>query len=120
MVFRENMILVRRRPDEGLLPGLYEFPSFPGARTPDDVREGLRELGVEPEGLTPAGEARHVFTHLVWRMDGWACEATAADEGEFVDEAALRALPFPTALRVFREKALEILKERSRRNEFMR
>ena len=109
MVFRENTVLVRRRPDEGLLPGLYEFPSFPGARTPAEVRESLRELGVEPEDLTPAGSARHVFTHLVWRMDGWACEARTSDEGEFVEAEALRALPFPTALRAFRENALEAL-----------
>ena len=62
MVFRESAVLVRRRPDEGLLPGLYEFPSFPGARTAAELREGLREMGVEPENLTPAGSARHVFT----------------------------------------------------------
>ena len=115
MVFRENAVLVRRRPDEGLLPGLYEFPSFPGARTPEDVREGLREMGVEPENLTPAGSARHVFTHLVWQMDGWFCEASAVGEGEFVEAEALKALPFPTALRAFREKTLDVLAERAHR-----
>jgi A/G-specific adenine glycosylase len=114
MVFREDAVLVRRRPDEGLLPGLYEFPSFPGARTPAEVREGLREIGVEPESLTQAGSARHVFTHLVWQMEGWTAEAKSAGEGEFVGAEALKALPFPTALRAFREKTLEVLEERAR------
>jgi len=113
MVFRGNAVLVRRRPDEGLLAGLYEFPSFPGARTPEEVREGLREKGVEPENLAPAGSARHVFTHLVWQMDGWACEAAAAGEGEFIGAEELKALPFPTALRAFRERALEALTARA-------
>ena len=115
MVFSGRSVLIRRRPDEGLLAGLYEFPSFPGARTPTEVREGLREMGVEPENLTPAGSARHVFTHLVWRMDGWACEAKAAGEGEFAEAEALQSLPFPTALSAFRERALNMLKERARR-----
>jgi A/G-specific adenine glycosylase len=113
LIYRGSSVLVRRRPDEGLLPGLYEFPSFPGARTQAEVREALRELGVEPENLVPSGSARHVFTHLVWRMDGWSCDAVAAGEGTFVGAEALRALPFPTALRAFRERALEALDGRA-------
>ncbi len=109
LVYRADAVLVRRRPDEGLLPGLYEFPSFPGARTQAEVRSALRELGVEPEGLVPLGSARHVFTHLIWQMTGWTCGATGATEGAFVGAEALKALPFPTALRFFREQALETL-----------
>jgi len=115
LVFCGNAVLVRRRPEDGLLPGLYEFPGFPDARTEAEVRAALREIGVEPERLSAAGTARHVFTHLVWQMEGWACEAGGAGEGEFVDAAALRALPFPTALRAFRETALRTLETAGRR-----
>mgnify|MGYP000844635503 CR=1 FL=1 len=115
LVFGKDTVLVRRRPEDGLLPGLYEFPGFPGARAKADVRAALREIGVEPENLRPAGDARHVFTHLVWRMNGWACEADRADEGEFVGTAALCALPFPTALKVFRETALRMLEAAGRK-----
>ena len=109
LIYRDGAVLVRRRPDEGLLAGLYEFPGFPGARTEAEVREALREIGVEPENLAPSGSARHVFTHLIWRMDGWRCDAKSAGEGEFVGVQALQALPFPTALAAFRQLALEAL-----------
>ena len=114
LVYREDAVLVRRRPDEGLLAGLYEFPGFPGARTEAEVREALREIGVEPENLAPSGSARHVFTHLVWRMDGWRCDARSAGEGEFVGGQALLALPFPIALKAFRQRALEALADGTR------
>ena len=114
LVFREKTVLVRRRPDEGLLAGLYEFPGFSGAKTAAEVRAALHEIGVSPKNLRPGGSARHVFTHLVWRMDGWLCEADGAAEGEFVSAEALDALPFPTALRAFREMALSALREGAR------
>ena len=114
LVFRDNSVMVRRRPDEGLLAGLYEFPGFPGAKTGAEVRAALQEIGVSAKDLRPGGSARHVLTHLVWRMDGWLCEADGAAEGEFVSAEALNALPFPTALRVFREMALAALKEGAR------
>ncbi len=117
LIFRGGKVLVRRRPDEGLLAGLFEFPNFPGARTEAEVREGLQELGVTTGTLAPAGSARHVFTHLVWRMDGWTADAFEASEGEFVDAEALKALPFPTALKFFRERALEILEARYKGDE---
>lgn len=109
LVIHGGQVLVRRRPDAGLLAGLYEFPNFPDARSEAEVIEALREIGVEPMNLRRAGSARHVFTHLVWKMDGWRCEADAAAEGAFVDADALRALPFPTAFRAFREMALTAL-----------
>jgi A/G-specific adenine glycosylase len=109
LVFRGEKVLVRRRPEEGLLAGLYEFPSFAGARSGPEVLEALREIGVTARRLKPAGSARHVFTHLIWQMTGWTCEADKSDGGEFVTAAALRALPFPTALRAFHARALEAL-----------
>ena len=109
LVYHSGKVLVRRRPDAGLLAGLYEFPSFPEAKNEAEVLEALRELGVEPENLRRSGSARHVFTHLIWRMEGWRCEADTAAEGTFVNAEALRKLPFPTALQAFREMALDAL-----------
>lgn len=114
LVFRGHSVLVRKRPDEGLLAGLFEFPSFPGAKSAAEVRAALGEIGVKPKNLRPGGSARHVFTHLIWRMDGWLCEADGAVEGEFVSAEALDALPFPTALKAFREMARSALSEGAR------
>ncbi len=60
LVFRGEKVLVRRRPEEGLLAGLYEFPSFAGARSGPEVLEALREIGVTARRLKPAGSAHHM------------------------------------------------------------
>ena len=54
--------------------------------------------------------AKHVFTHIVWRMQGWRVCCCGVPEGYVpVDLAQLSGLPFPSALRTYREIAGEIL-----------
>jgi A/G-specific adenine glycosylase len=60
-----------RRPDTGLLAGLYEPPTVEGHLTRDELRKLLLENGVEPLYLTPLENARHIFTHLEWHMVGF-------------------------------------------------
>lgn len=108
LLMNENgKLLVRRRP-QGLLGGLYEFVAVEGHF--DDradlvaALEGLGFAGVRL--IRPLPEAKHVFTHLVWRMRGWQAECDAGPEGyAAVDREQLATLPFPSALRVYREIA---------------
>lgn len=63
-------ILIRKRPETGLLAGLWEFPSY---ETTGDVKE-LKEMvaeqnQVELNQLTPIGHINHVFSHLIWEID---------------------------------------------------
>ncbi len=104
-------ICIRRRKEGGLLGGLYEFPSVEGHANADGALRALIELGFgnprNPQALPPV---RHVFTHLIWRMQGWLCEADATPEGFLeVDADGLRAHAFPSALRKYREIALDAL-----------
>src|SRR5699024_8663076 len=97
--------LVRRRPSKGLLAGLWEFPNFTQG-TLEDALPGARATGTLPC-------ARHVFTHIVWNMHGVRAEMDALPEGmRAVDAEELKALPFPTALRVYRQIAERELRER--------
>ena len=106
LLFHAGRLLVRRR-GKGLLGGLYEFCPVEGwpeaAALPDILeREGFGRVEVTGE-LPPS---RHVFTNLIWRMRGWAGECERVPEGfRAVTRAELAALPFPTALRVYREAA---------------
>ncbi len=74
---------VRRREDTGLLAGLWEFPNREGFLTPDQVLSLLRDLGLEPVSVEPRGEARHLFTHVEWRMRGFVV-LCANESGPFV------------------------------------
>ncbi len=105
LAYLGGRVLVRRRPSKGLLAGLWEFPNF-SEGTLEDTLPGARATG-------ELACSRHVFTHLVWNMRGLRAEAEALPEGmRAVDAEGLRALPFPTALRVYRQIALEELEGR--------
>ena len=54
--------------------------------------------------------SKHVFTHLIWHMQGFLISADEAAAG-FAQVTTLDDLAFPTALRVYREIAEEILAE---------
>ena len=112
LVFCGDRVLLVRRPDEGLLAGLWAFPAFEGAKSEKDVREALEEMGMQAGKGERLGEAQHVFTHRVWKMKGWRYEVKAVPEGEGVrmaDRQGLAAAALPTALRAYREAADEIL-----------
>ena len=111
LMLMKGKLLVRRRP-KGLLGGLYEFPALEGRF--DDEASLADALAAQGFGgvrlVRPLPGARHVFTHLVWRMDGWLAACDAAP-GDFVavDRAQLNALPFPSALRVYRKIAEDVV-----------
>ena len=112
LVFFGNRVLVQRR-GAGLLAGLWEFPGFDGARTPEDAAACLEEMGVDARYIGSLGQARHVFTHLEWHMTGFRFQARAETGGfVFADADELRALAMPTALKVYREEAMRILAEK--------
>ena len=105
-------LLVRRRP-KGLLGGLYEFVAVEGHFDDEAALAAmLAEQGFQGIRLIkPLPDAKHVFTHLIWRMRGWVAECDEAPEGFMaVDLSDLQALPFPSALRVYRaiaDKSIE-------------
>ena len=70
-------IALRKRPAEGLLGGLYEFPCMEGHATPEEVGKYLGDLGLICTAITPLPTAKHLFSHIEWRMMGYAVEAAS-------------------------------------------
>lgn len=68
--------VIRRRPDSGLLGGLYEFPNLPGHLTAEAVTTALLSDGVSLQKVTPLPDAKHIFTHITWQMIGYLCDVT--------------------------------------------
>ena len=60
-----------RRPDTGLLAGLYEPPTLQGHFSEEELRALLLKGGIDPLYLTPLENAKHIFTHLEWHMVGF-------------------------------------------------
>lgn len=64
LLFHDGAAALRRRPEKGLLAGLWELPNSLAGEEPP--------LPLPP--LEFAGAARHIFTHIEWRMTAWAGE----------------------------------------------
>ena len=57
---------LEKRPDTGLLAGLWGFPIFDGILTEEEVKERFHTASVQP-----LGKAKHIFTHIEWHMTGY-------------------------------------------------
>jgi len=111
LILCDQKLLTRRRP-RGLLGGLYEFVALEGHfNDPHALASALAGAGfTHPRITKPLPDARHVFTHLVWHMRGWVAECDGfPPEYQPVGPEGLRALPFPSALRTYRQIAEETL-----------
>ena len=74
-----DSFLIRRRPEKGLLPGLYELPNRPGRLTRDEIGAALTELGVRPLGAWEIVAREHIFTHVVWHIQAVRLNAEQVD-----------------------------------------
>ena len=96
---------LEKRPDSGMLRGLYGFPMTEGTVPDADAADAaLREKGITPLSIHPCGRAKHVFTHREWHMTGYLAETEKPVPGllyvsmpDLANEYAL-----PSAFRYFR------------------
>ena len=67
----QDMYFLRKRLEEGLLAGLWEFPTQEGKLSFEEVKGLLESWGGKVEELGLLGKAKHIFTHIEWRMIGY-------------------------------------------------
>lgn len=118
LIFRDNeKTAIRKRPDTGLLAGLYEFPGIEGHLSRSEVIEYGKSLGLMPVRVKKLGSAKHIFSHVEWHMIGYEIlvdeleknmggtgESEKADRGEviFADLKELREkYPIPSAFEAY-------------------
>ena len=61
-----------KRPDKGLLAGLYELPNTKGHLDEASLLAFIRSLGFEPLRWSRLEDAKHIFTHVEWHMIAYA------------------------------------------------
>jgi A/G-specific adenine glycosylase len=78
---RRGCVLVLRRPPEGLLGGLWAFPSgkrAPGESVEAGLRRAIREkLGVKIAIQRKVGTVRHAYSHYRITLHGFLCGVAA-------------------------------------------
>ena len=104
-----DKIAIRRRPSKGLLAGLWEFPNEEGFRSMKAWREELAERGWHVTSIKRAGEAKHIFTHIEWKMKGyWVEVSELIAKWEWVRQDELTGIyPIPTAFKHYQEQVLK-------------
>ena len=88
-----------RRPESGLLAGLWQLPETAGELTDAEAAAWLGEHDINPVGELRFYERKHIFTHIEWHMRVCAAEVSVSVLPEgwiMLDES--HALP--TAYRV--------------------
>lgn len=124
VIWRDGRILIAKRPPEGLLGGLWEFPG--GKREPGEeleatlVREVREELGLEVEPGSKIAVVDHAYTHFEITLHAFHCrhragrpEPRAAEDVAWVRPDELETYAFPAANRRIIE-ALEEQREDAR------
>jgi len=106
LIFWGDRVALRRRPERGLLAGLWEFPN--------ELGEGFlpEQWGAAARSGQYAGQAKHIFTHIEWHMalrtaqaetnqlpDGWVWASAAELEEKYAVPNA-----FDGALRLAKER----------------
>ncbi len=93
-----------KRPDKGLLAGLWEFPHVPGTLSAEEALRQLEAWGIVPEEVQRSSDKIHIFTHIQWNMRGWYIRtANAPSPFIWARQTDLdKTYALPTAFRQFR------------------
>ena len=95
-------MILCRRPEKGLLAGMYEFPNLEGHLTPEEAIEAVRGMHLSPLHIRQAQKAKHIYSHVEWHMEAYVVRVDTADplpdDLLFVEiEEQRRSYPVPSA-----------------------
>ena len=106
----EDRFALTKRPPEGLLASLWQFPDTAGKLEPEEALAWVAGNGLAPRELFRQTDKKHIFTHIEWHMRGFyidvkepAGEFVWRTAGEIESESAL-----PTAYRQFWEEKKDV------------
>ena len=76
----DGAVLLRRRPEQGLLGGMMEVPSTAWRERPWSAAEARRSAPLEAEWRTLPGRVRHTFTHFHLELRVFAARVDGVTE----------------------------------------
>jgi A/G-specific adenine glycosylase len=117
IVRKNGRILITKRPEKGLLGGLWEFPGGKKERNETLAecvkREMLEELAIEVEVGEQIAKVKHAYTHFKITLHCFECKHVGGEvqllhvtDAKWVRPAELRNYAFPKADRVVLEKLM--------------
>ena len=107
LVIRDGeRVVLKKRPKKGLLAGLYEFPNELGNLSEDEALHVVQEMHLHPMRIQKLEDAKHIFSHVEWHMQGYMVEVDSLTREEagllFVEAAhSEEAYPIPAAFAAY-------------------
>src|SRR4051794_38969955 len=107
----DGAVLLRRRPEQGLLGGMIDLPSTEWRETPWDIAEAIAAAPAATKWRELPGTVRHGFTHF--RLDLALLAGTTSDPpvGIWATSAEFKDHAFPTLTRKLVKHVLSALRE---------
>ncbi len=119
VIKRGDQVLITKRPEKGLLAGMWEFPMVETNEVnwaedvlPDTI---LQRYGMEINVDKPLAQIQHTFSHLQWTLHVYLCEAddtrdlSTTTAAHFVDTNELAQYTFSVA----HHKIIEALRQQA-------
>lgn len=102
----DHRYALEKRPDTGLLAGLWQFPNIPGELDTAQALEAVKAMGLSPRNIIREVHRKHIFTHIQWDMTGVYLEVShpAGAFSWFTAEEIRTQAALPTAFRQFWEE----------------
>jgi len=105
-VVYEDLWMVEKRGDQGLLAGMWGFPAYSYDKDPiKAIQEGLKDnYGLEPLDFDVIKEGKHVFTHRIWHMTLYRVRVkkrvdTDLPMNQWIRPEDIQDYPLPTAFK---------------------
>ncbi|MUK88325.1 A/G-specific adenine glycosylase [Ornithinibacillus sp. L9] len=99
----DDQIIIEKRPEQGLLANLWQFPMIPLTDiSKDHVENWFRaEYGLTVKLTKELDHIKHTFSHLIWHMDVMEAETQETDVHDqrlkVIDKADVEQYPFPVS-----------------------
>ena len=106
-------IAIEKRPDKGLLSGLYQFPNLDGDVPEEEIKSFLTSWNLEVTKIHFHKEAKHAFSHIDWQMKGYRIDVKLLPDPVSSNHVSIPDLqwvsmeelagtyPLPTAFQLF-------------------
>ena len=100
-----DQLALHKRPDSGLLAGLWELPNVSGKLDPAAAVQAVTDMGLKVENIEKTVERKHIFTHIQWNMRGVyiSVKEPCGDLTWLSREEIRNCAALPTAFRQFFE-----------------
>lgn len=109
--------LIQKRPEKGLLAGLWEFLPFSSHLKEKEIISNLEEKGYRLKAIKKLDPSQHVFSHRIWNMEAYFVEVldesivmesdTAWESFSWATPEEIKEIyPFSSAMGKYVEEAL--------------